>query len=229
MDPPKPTRACSNCRLSKPLHQFQPKKGSKLTLQCLSCRERPTTSQKRTATTANLTPERPRYMQPTVASQSRQSPTFYYHGIHSSDDSQHAEARAQRTTIQRAHRAMRRAGEEPSPTPSLSQLMRRPIQPSPNETSSQDPIQLSQLVRRPIQPSQSVSNKSSSPDPIQLFQSYRQQHPQSLTSRHVPPLDLATPDRLLVISRFKFLVFYSYSHKLRIFSAHPRLGVRGAP
>ncbi|KAJ5108922.1 hypothetical protein N7456_005597 [Penicillium angulare] len=69
-------------------------------------------------------PPQPQFIQPKVMPQAPQvpKPGPRYHGIFSSDDEQMAAARRQQNTIQRSNRVIRRQGESPATTPSLSQL-----------------------------------------------------------------------------------------------------------
>jgi len=72
---------CSSCRQVKPIDEFIPKRGTKLTATCLTCRQSTSISRKRTATQAPLSspprgerqqqPRTPSSMQPTLASRGR--------------------------------------------------------------------------------------------------------------------------------------------------------------
>jgi hypothetical protein len=59
------------------------------------------------------------------------TPLFHFRGIHSSDTPREAEARRRQVAIRREHRAARRAGEQPSPTPALSRLLHEESSPTP--------------------------------------------------------------------------------------------------
>ena len=100
------TKTCSNCGKAKPLDDFKPKRGTKPTNVCLACRDIVATSKKRSAQQAPLSPAQPRRMLP--------------RNVNSQDTPSQAAARREVATIQRRHRAARRAGGDPSPTPSLS-------------------------------------------------------------------------------------------------------------
>jgi len=116
---------CANCKRRQPLQNFRSNcNPTRLLARCVKCQ------QKRTATDAGLQPStRP------ARRQRQQSPTFHRRGINPQDTPETAAARAERTTIQRNHRTRRRGGEDPSPTPPLSEMLRQrqpvPILPSP--------------------------------------------------------------------------------------------------
>ncbi|KAF1986799.1 hypothetical protein K402DRAFT_66685 [Aulographum hederae CBS 113979] len=123
-------------------HFQSERKGGKLTPQCDDCRrfQQEEREAKRTADAANLTPHRPRPSireTPKIASQPCQrdpsesgSSTphgrrFLPRGQDSGDSPLTAIARRAQTDISRTHRIQRRAGGEPSSTPSMSSLRGR--------------------------------------------------------------------------------------------------------
>ncbi|KAJ5171639.1 hypothetical protein N7492_004232 [Penicillium capsulatum] len=167
-------RHCPRCNRVQPISQFQPLKGSGLTTDCLTCRT--TRNAQRRDSREALRPmhpfvpppapspdglppmdTRPHFMRPTVASSRRATvppaQEFRYRGIHSSDDSPHADARRQRAIIQREHRVQRRHGEQPPSTPSLTQLIQQNTVVTPSSTSSTAPpsssLPLAQPARSP--------------------------------------------------------------------------------
>ena len=115
---------CASCKRRQPLENFHSNcNPTRLLARCVKCQ------QKRTTTDAGLQPStRP------ARRQRQQSPTFHRRGINPQDTPETAAARAERTTMQRNHRTRRRGGENPSPTPPFSEMLRQrqpvPIRPS---------------------------------------------------------------------------------------------------
>src|SRR2546421_4495429 len=62
---------------------------------------------------------------PPAGRREHREPQFLHRGQNSQDPAEVAEARAERFAIQRQHRAARRHGESPSPTPELSSMVRQ--------------------------------------------------------------------------------------------------------
>jgi hypothetical protein len=54
---------------------------------------------------------------------SESTAAFFPRGVHSSDMPLEAETRREQVNMQRAHRVIRRAGDQPSPLPTISQLV----------------------------------------------------------------------------------------------------------
>jgi hypothetical protein len=128
-NPAVPTVACQKCRsrqreLKQRSSRFVPRLrivakliySSRAAQSLRSAQQSPKASRKRSNTESGLSPSR----------------RFKFRGIYSQDSPTQAEARRLKITIQRRHRAERRAGREVSQTPTLSQL----LEPSPFEQPS---------------------------------------------------------------------------------------------
>ncbi|EED11952.1 hypothetical protein TSTA_000300 [Talaromyces stipitatus ATCC 10500] len=104
-------RRCIQCHGLQPLDQFIPKRKSE-------CREYSAIGY-RAKRLRNHTEERIQ---------------FHYRGIHSSDNTQHAQARQEHARISREHRSKRRHGEETSLTPSITQIMNAQVHQTPAQS-----------------------------------------------------------------------------------------------